>query len=176
VLAIAALRIELLHAAVVYGVYSVLSEEGEELVSKWLAWLHWVESLFLRVRAEVDPGADGTQTPAWLQQQILALLHSEERELGDLFDDEAVRDWARVQFECLAERARPIEQAGGEPLGEIQDIPLTAGKRLLGAVQDSLVLASAEDAKVRSKRASAAEILDDLIAARDQGVWDMVLD
>ena len=111
------------------------------------------------------------QTPGWLSQLTHVLEYPEESG-ADPFDDQELREWARVRFECLAEMARPIEQLEAEPLGEVDGIPARDGMRLLGAMQDSLVLASVDEPEVRGQRADAFEILGGLVAARMEGVWE----
>jgi hypothetical protein len=163
-----AVLVELLRAASCYGTYAVLSECDDDLADQWLTWLRWVEEMFLRVETELDPAL--AETPSWLQQVIYALENRDEIDREGIFDDQAVRDWARVQLEWLAEWARLTGQE--EPPGGIEDALSTAGMRLFSAVRDSLAHACAEDPAVRGKRAEAAEILEDLIAARDHGVWE----
>jgi hypothetical protein len=167
-----ALRVELLRATVGYGVYAALSEDDAALIAEWLTMLNWARDLIARFAVEFGLEDDGAQER--LDELILALEHPEQSDAGDLFDNRDVRDWARDRFESLAEKARPIELMAGEPLGEVQDVPAEAGLRLFAAVQDSLVLASIDDADVRRQRAGAREILDDLIAARDQAVWEQM--
>jgi hypothetical protein len=166
------LRLELLNAVIGYGIYAALSEGGEPAVREWREALDWAQAL---ISAMPDPGAEAPrEMPAWLRQEIEAIDALEQRgaEPTDMFGDAAVRGWARNEFERLAELARPIEQATGEPLGEVEDMPRRAGLRLFGAIADSLVLASSEDAETRKKRASGAEIYADLLAAREEGVWE----
>ncbi len=169
------LRLELLNAAIGYGIYAALSEGGTATVSEWRECLDWAEGVVSTIREQA--GEAPREMPGWLRQAIEAIDSFEE--LGaqptDLFEDEAVRHWATEEFELLAVLARPIEQADGEPLGEIEDRPSRAGMRLLAAIQDSLVIASAEDQTIRDKRASAAEIYADLVATREEGVWEAFL-
>jgi hypothetical protein len=166
------LRLELLNAVIGYGIYAALSEGGEPAVREWREALDWAQAL---ISAMPDPDAEAPrEMPAWLRQEIEAIDALEQRgaEPTDMFGDAAVRGWARNEFERLAELARPIEQATGEPLGEVEDMPRRAGLRLFGAITDSLVLASSEDAETRKRRASGAEIYADLLAAREEGVWE----
>jgi hypothetical protein len=168
------LRLELLRSAVVYGVHSTLSENNDVLVQEWLAYLGWVEGLLSAAATEAGLSADVVQTSEWLDQMTHVLEHPQEGGNSDPFADQEMRGWARVQFECLAERARPLEELATEPLGEVEGVIARDGLRLLAAVQDSLVLASFEDPEIRSQRADAVEMLADLVAARDEGVWDFV--
>jgi hypothetical protein len=168
------LRFELLRSTVVYGVYSALPNAGDALMQEWLAYVRWVEGLFSTAAAEAGLSADGAQTPEWLDRMSRALEHPRESGDGDPFDAQELRDWTRVQFERLAETSRPLEQLAAEPLGEVEGTPTRAGMRLLAAMQDSLVLASVEEPEIRSERADAVEILANLVAARDEGVWDFV--
>jgi hypothetical protein len=168
------LRIELLYAAVVYGMCAMLSDGGDE-TGIWLDWLEWVRDLISAMRERLDPFCDDHEPPQWLRQAIEAAEQTESTTRHDLFRESVVRHWAREEFELLAERSRPIERVTGEPLGETEDRPSPAGLRLLGAIQDSLALVSAApDEAAGQRRASAAEVLDHLIAAREEGVWELL--
>lgn len=168
------LRVELLYAAVVYGMFAVLSDGGDE-TGIWLEWLEWVQDLIAGVREPLDPFPADHDPPEWLRQAIEAAEQADSTVRHSPFEESVVRRWAWQEFELLAERSRPIEQLTGEPLGEIKDRPSPAGLRLLGAIQDSLVLvSSAPDETTRHRRASAAEILDHLTAAREEGVWELL--
>ncbi len=172
--AVRALRIQLLGASIGYGVSAVLSEGDTEAVREWREWLDWTRGVISAFRREA--GETPWEMPPFLDQGVAALDVLERAgEPIDRFGDETVRDWAREEFERLAERARPIERVKGEPLGEVEDRPSRAGMRLFGAVMDSLVFASSEDEEIRRNRASAAEIHADLVAARKERVWDFLL-
>ncbi len=176
-IAVAALRLRLLYAAIGYGVYSAASEGGAAAAREWHDWLEWVEEFVAKLEQETPAVRLHADPPGWLQQ-VIELIDGFERSdagsLGDAFADEAVRRWATLEFEHLAELARPIERMAAEPPGEIEDRGSAAGMALLGAVQDSLVLAVSEDDRVRAMRAGSAEIYESLVAAREEGVWDVL--
>ncbi len=121
--------------------------------------------------------AERIESPGWLTEVIEPIGVFEQSGAegrGDMLDDEDVRQWARMELERLAERARPIEQMAGGPLGEVVDQESSAGMALLGAVQDSLVLAVSDDDEKRAMRATSVEINEHLLAARKEGVWDVL--
>lgn len=168
------LRVELLYAAVIYGTWSVLVAGGRD-IEEWQGWVAWVRNLFTTIAASDESLPDHDLPPEWLREVIQALDHTEEL-AHDAVDDRAFRRWARDEFERLAELARPIEQGGAEPLGELHGDSSGAGLMLLGVVQDSLTLICAADEMTRDKRAGAAEIIECLRAARNEGVWSGLSD
>lgn len=178
--AIAALRVELLYASIGYGIYAVVSDGRAASAREWRNWLEWVASVVAAMAQEAEElPVEPVESPGWLTQvieRIEAFDQSGAQGGGDPFNDEDVRHWARMEFERLAERARPIEEMAGEPLGEFVDHESSAGMALLGVVQDSLVLALSDDDEKRAMRATSEEILERLLAARKEGVWDVLAD
>lgn len=168
--AVCDLRVELLYAAVIYGTCSVV-EVGQSDVAEWLGWLDWVRHL-VGIPEAGEP-AEADPPPEWFSQAVYALEHVDEAR-ADRFDQTELRRWAHLEFERLAERARPLEQLSLEPLAEIEGEPSQAGTRLLALMQDSLVLLALPDGAIRNKRADSAEVLRHLVAARQEGVWDLL--
>lgn len=170
---VATLRAEVLRAAVIYGVCASLAEGGTH-ADEWLAWLEWVADLRSTLTGQTRSDHEPLAFPEWLQDLIDALEAGAYDEPRNLFAEPDFRDWSRDEFEVLAERARPIERLGLEPLGEIGDQPPAAGPRLLALLQDSLVLASAEDRQAWEQRVKAIELLEHLNAARAAGTWELL--
>ncbi len=167
------LRAQLLHAAVIYGTCTLLLT-GDRDVDEWLGWLEWVSGALAKIAGQTDGARDPDAVPGWLSQALRTLDTVDETDDPELFDETIFRGWASDEFERIAERARPIEKYNGEPLGEIKSQPSRAGMRLLGLMQDSLVLVSAPDESSRTSAAGAPEVLRHLIAARDEGVWELL--
>jgi hypothetical protein len=153
----------------VYGACSAL-DEGRGELAEWLGWLDWVSHLVLDLAEGAGHLPNSETVPAWLRTGIETLERADDDEPYGV-DATEFSHWATLACERIAEKARPIERLGGEPLGEIADQPNRAGMRLFGLVQDSLILASIEGEASRFKRADARAVAEHLMAARDEGVW-----
>lgn len=176
--AIADLRVELLHAATGYGLASAMSAGGNVRIREWREWLEWTEGLVERVwvRAEelrrmMGEDADREDAPDWPAQLLESVRHFEEsgaEPSGELW---AAANW-REALERLVERARTLEELKCEPLGEIEGQEFGDGVALLGAVEDSLVLVLSDDENKHDLRLSSEEMFDIVLAGRSEGVWD----
>ena len=160
-----------LYASVMYGTFLVLAE-ADDVAGEWLRFVEWVDGFVFEYSRGSDAAAEhGGLRPGWLQE-VLEALRNPERASPGFVDEKAFRDFASDELERLAMRARPIEEDGGDPLAEIRGGRSRAGRRLLGLMQDSLVLASTRDMETRLLMAGVPELLEHLQAARDEGVWE----
>jgi hypothetical protein len=178
-IAVAALRIEVLHAGSAYGILTAMSLGGIARAREWRTWLDWVEGFVAQLRNRGEElGSEAVDSPDWgrwlsvLNELLAEFERSGAEAHADALDVGVERDWAIEQLERLAELSRPIEQRAGEPLGEIEDVDFGAGKALLAAVQDSLVLSLSDDPARRAMRAGPEEIYELLVTARQEGAWD----
>jgi hypothetical protein len=89
-------------------------------------------------------------------------------------DGNQLSDVWHEALERLAERARSVEQFMTTPLGEFEGQEFGAGVALLGAIEDSLLLTLSDDENERGGAADAEEIRELLLAARDEGIWDVL--
>jgi hypothetical protein len=168
-----ALRVELLYAAVWYGACCAI-EEGRDEFAEWLGWLDWVAAVVSDLARTAGHRADESDlVPGWLRTAIDTLERAADGE-PDEFDAAEFRGLARVAGERIAERARPIERRSGEPMGEIGGQPSRAWMRLLGLIQDSLILVATGSETNHLKRADARSVADHVTVARDAGVWDVL--
>ena len=166
------LRIELLYAAVMYGALSVLAEGDRD--TEWLEYMEWVSQLISDIAEGTEAAVEhDSVSPEWLRHVLRALRTSDAEGFVEASGQD-FQEWAQDEFERLALRVRSVEQDGAEPFREIEGERSYAGTRLLGLMQDSLVLASAPDQDTRDRRAAAREVLAHLKAARDEGVWEIL--
>lgn len=171
------LRAELLWAATTYGVVSVMAAGGGGRVVDWREWLEWVKGLGEGLRAAQadvhDDGDVGVEKGGDWSTDLLANMDAFAsagyEPTGDMLRDEL---WLEA-LERLSERARTIEEFRGKPLGEVTGQSFDSGVALLGAVEDSLLLMLSDDNDKRATRATPDEIYILLLAARDQGIWDL---
>jgi hypothetical protein len=176
--AIVALRVEVIRTATNYGVMSAKEED----VPEWREWTRFLEEeLVGRDGGSVPdaashgvPDAGATSTlSAWFDQLRERL---DDAERGVSVDEADAMPMSEKEFwvdslERLAERARDIEELGSQPLGEEDGRESTAGVALLGALEDSLVLALSDTQANRAERLTAHELYDLIKAAQTEGVW-----
>ena len=175
-----ALRLELLRMVTEYGVEAVFAGGSREDARRWCLWLEWLIGVFGPAAAAASKlGLEADSADSEYRLSIPGLLdrlrefeEADHSTRGDWFDVESHAYWLEG-LERLASRAREMEELGAEPLGEEEGHEFGAGVRLLGAIEDSLVL-QLVDHDQPGQALTASETYELAVAARDEGVWDYV--
>ena len=147
-----------------------------------MKWRRWVDTLDVDLgsaghgcygepKPDLNSGlADWGMIREWFDQ-LRAML--DEIEAGDsMHADLASRhEFWWDSLERLAERARDIEELGGQPLGEEEGRESRSGVALLGGLEDSLVLALADTEGNGDWILTACDVLELANSAQRDGVW-----
>jgi hypothetical protein len=161
------LRIELLKTATAYG-FNVALHDGDLSTAKELLELY---EACLGPYAELQP--DASSDRAWLDSLRLVIGQAEAGKVSRE-DTALVPSEVRAQLEGLEARTRSVELLGLEPMSEGDDGLLTVGSRLLGAVEDSLLLSLDPDPRREGVRVGPRDVCRLIATAREEGVWDFL--
>jgi hypothetical protein len=172
--AMRALRTELLKAAVDYGAALAVSDGDYRGARQILEWLESLAGEALTGARDFQVASAGGGSEDSLERLVDSLRELEDVLVdppGDIPKEDEEADW-RERLERLAELGRAVEQFGVEPLGEIIGEAFSEGVLLLGAVEDSYVLSLSPHEGLRALRLSPEELAQRLEAARIEGTWD----
>jgi hypothetical protein len=173
--AVVELRVVLLQTVTAYGVIFA-REDSESSVAAWGQWLAWLDCEFVEPARKAMRRETGVPLtwdyPAW------AWVSDAQTTLDDVdLDSELLlRIDLTEHRERIADLALRVIEVGGEPLGEMEGEEFGAGVALLGAIEDSLELATSDEPAVRSKKLTSSELLKLAAAARAAGVWAVMVD